>query len=109
MKRDEPVFSSDGLPGRSLRVQRTLPANARDLGAQLHRARQDVIRETADRIGRDEHFVKLTPSDGVFVHLHVDCIVLTTDEYAELCREKFAQGLRHAQSFAPFEFRGIEK
>lgn len=101
MTYDKPVFSTDDLPGRLLRVHRTLPANVKDLGALLQHARQDVYREVAAVLARDECFVKLTPSDGNFVSLRVDCVVLTTDEYEALCRTKFLEGVGYARRLLP--------
>lgn len=96
-----PVFNSDDLPKRMLRVTHTLPANVKDVGAQMQYARQDILRRIADVIAKDDRFVKLVPSDGMFVHLNADFVVLTTDEYAELCREKFREGMQHATRFMP--------
>jgi hypothetical protein len=96
---DRTVFSTDDLPKRRLVVKATLATrSAINAEREIVILREQMVRQIAQKCVEHDDLVRIVP-DGPFVSLTVDCIVLTTDELADLMRRQFHAGLEHARQF----------
>jgi adenylate kinase len=93
------VFNFDDLPKRNLYIKKTLTnLNAREVGQEISILREQIVKEVARKCAEHDGLVTISPS-GVFVEVVADIIVLTSDEFADLMRRQFRDGLEHAHQF----------
>lgn len=100
------VFNMDLLPNRRLIVQMTLANRfASNVGQEIIAIREKLAREIAQKCIECNDLVEIVP-DGVFVKVQADCIVMTSEELADLMRKQFKAGLEHAHGFMPVYEKG---
>jgi hypothetical protein len=96
-----PITDTNNLPLLRLRVVQQFATHPHEShGGILNVVRTNIARELAEKIVREEKFFELTVENQYWT-MRTDCIVLTQQEYADFAREKFKQGLQHAQGFMP--------
>lgn len=96
-----PITDSNNLPPvRLVMIQQFATHQHMSPGEILHLTRTKIARELAEKIIREDKFFELKMI-GEYGSLRTDCIVMTQQEYADFAREKFKQGLQHAQGFMP--------
>lgn len=99
------LYDSKELPGRRLQQRATITTSAyHSLGDVIVETQRKLIQELATTLVNEEKYVKLIPDNGQFVELYADVIILTSDEYLQLCKQKFKEGLEHATRYSPVEF-----
>lgn len=100
------LYDSKELPGRRLQQRAVIatPSYYYSLGDVIVETQRKLIQELATTLVNEEKYVKLIPDNGQFVELYADVIILTSDEYLQLCKQKFKEGLEHAARFSPVEY-----
>lgn len=71
-----------------------------ELGLILHETRSKMARALAEKILSEHRFFSLEVGN-MYGSARADCIVLTEQEYVDFAKEKFQQGMQHAQHFMP--------
>ena len=97
------VFDLSDLPERRLQARRVVALQPHlYLDEAAHIAKRELATQLARTILESETFFK-EQADTVLgttvVEYRVDCIVLTLEEFAELKRQSFKEGLQHAAGF----------
>lgn len=99
------IFSIDDLPKRRLAIKSTLANRfASDVGREVVIMRDKIARQIAQKCAECDDLVTITPN-GPFLEVRADCIIMTTDELAELMRKQFRSGIEHATHFMPLHDR----
>lgn len=95
------VFDMDRLPKRNFRAQQIIANRyAVAVGQQIEQARYRLSRQIAELCVKHNDLVEIV-TDGPFLKIQADCIVLTQEELADLMRKQFKAGLEHARGFMP--------
>ena len=103
------ITSLDQLPERRIAVQTQLfvsrhLTNDREIAIVKERMAMQIARKILEKDDlfntRIEDFVAWGHK---VMYVEADCIILTQEEYANIMREKFSQGLQHAQGFMPVQ------
>ena len=95
------IFDISQLPERRLSIRKMVALHQRtQIDDAVRSMQQDMARQLAAKILEGEPFFwkridKMTQFSTL--EYGVDCIVLTTEEYAALKREAFSDGVKHAQ------------
>lgn len=96
-----PITDTNDLPPLRLWVRQQFATHQHEsLGEVMHIVRTRIARELAEKILQEDKFFELSVERG-FGTMRTDIIVMTKQEYADFAREKFKQGLQHAQGFMP--------
>ena len=104
--KDVTIFDYNKLPDRRLYISKTISPNIleyeKDLGLSIRLVKEDMARELANVILNNGEFFKHS-MDHKYNTLtyRADCIVMTTEEYAEFAKENFKKGVDHASGFRP--------
>jgi len=97
-----PITDTDNLPPLRLGCVQQFAAHKHEsVGEIMHMVRGRIARELAEKIVREDKFFELHVDKNGYGTMRTDIIVLTQQEYADFAREKFKQGLQHAQGFMP--------
>lgn len=99
------IFDTLKLPERNLHVRQMVALDYHmDVGGAIRVVKENMARNIATMILDDKTFFWERPvkaADLITLEYGADCIVLTREEYTQLCREAFAQGVEHARGFMP--------
>jgi len=96
-----PISDSNNIPPLRLSmVQQFATHEHESLGEVMHIVRSRIASRLAEKIVREAKFFELK-LDGGYGTMRTDIIVMTQQEYADFAREKFKQGVQHAQGFMP--------
>jgi hypothetical protein len=97
------IFDINKLPDRRLSVRKMMSLDSRiDIGEAIHMAKQQMARQLAQKILEgDEFFWSRGDKVAQYNTLEygADCIVLTLEEYSQLKRSSFKEGIEHANGF----------
>lgn len=97
------IFDINKLPDRRLSVRQVMALDSRiDIGEAIRIAKQQMARQLAQKIiDSDQFFWSRGDKIAQFstVEYGADCIVLTQEEYAQLKRNSFKEGIEHASGF----------
>lgn len=107
------VFDIDKLPERRLGMLKTVLLSEHScVDAAVRFAKRAMAMRLADTVLEGEPFfteTRYTVGGYAKLELRADCVVLTAEEYAELKREAFERGLKHAtMPNAGFALTGFE-
>lgn len=95
------IFNSNKLPERRLGVRKVIALNQQINTEQAAiMVKRNMAMQLATKMLEEKSFFKEFSEeiDGqTIVEYRADVVVLTSDEYAELKRESFKDGMRHAQ------------
>lgn len=101
------VFDINKLPERSLSVRKIVsPHMNMQVGDVIRIIKREMATQLATKIVESRSFFweRIFKEDGFnMVEYGADCIVMTTEEYAELKRESFKEGIKHAQGFMNYK------
>lgn len=97
------IFDINKLPNRRLQVRTMMSLDSRmDISEAVNMAKQKMARQLAQKIVEDDTFF-WSRGDKVAqyntLEYGADCIVMTLEEYAELKRNSFKEGIEHASGF----------
>lgn len=96
-----PITDTKNLPPLRLGYrQQFIMHKHESLGEILSISRQKIARELAMKITEEDKFFSIK-MDNDYGSLRTDIIVMTEQEYADLMREQFSSGVRHAQGLMP--------
>ena len=96
-----PIASIEKPQQCELHVRQQFAISQHESNAEvIHILRQKTARMLAEKIMDDPRFYELK-IEGAYGTLRTDIIVITVDEYFDLCRRKFKDGMEHAQGFIP--------
>jgi len=97
------IFDINKLPERRLSVRSVFSIDSRmNIGEAIEMCKQKMARQLAQKIiDSDEFFWSRGDKIAQFSTLEygADCIVLTQEEYAQLKRNSFKEGIEHASGF----------
>lgn len=97
------IFDINKLPERRLSVRHMLAIDSRmDIGQAIEMSKQKMARQLAQKIiESDQFFWSRGDKIAQFSTLEygADCIVLTQEEYVELKRNSFKEGIEHSSGF----------
>jgi hypothetical protein len=97
------IFDINKLPERRLSIRCMISIDSRiDIGEVIHMSKQKMARQLAQKIIDDDQFF-WSRDDKIAqfstLEYGADCIVLTQEEYAQLKRQSFKEGVEHASGF----------
>jgi hypothetical protein len=97
------IFDINKLPDRRLSARTMLSIDARmDITHAIHMAKEKMARYLAQKIIDDDAFF-WSRGDKIAqfstLEYGADCIVLTSEEYMQLKRSSFKEGIQHANGF----------
>lgn len=96
------LFDSDETPSRRLVLKHTVVLDHRTNDEALRIVQEKMARRLAQTIMESEKFFKTrayNDTGPTVVEYAADCIILTQDEYADLHRKIFREGVEHARYF----------
>jgi hypothetical protein len=97
------IFDINKLPERRLSSRCMIAIDSRiDINEAIHMSKQKMARQLAQKIIDDDQFF-WSRGDKIAqfstLEYGADCIVLTQEEYAQLKRQSFKEGVEHASGF----------
>lgn len=91
------IFDLSQLPNRRFGVRDCIVTDPRmDIGRAIQIVQHDMARNLAETIMAEDTFFSCDSYPGTLAY-RADVIVLTVAEYADLCHQKFRDGVYHGQ------------
>ena len=102
----EIIFDTTDLENRPIRVFHAMAHHTYEPSSDLVRVmREKVAVQIAEQIIKNQDFftTDLNTKDYM-LETKGEVVILTMNEYVDLCKRKFSEGIKHASYFVPAQF-----